>query len=229
MRDVKKIYVDVAEFPSVCQHNVTLYRMAWQHNATMSYIVAYTGPNCHPSTAQEDITGTNRIHTRDQDFVHVVLICQIPSITIHHHQYTTHPYTIPYITRTHIHMTLTHRSSFARFHSLSVHYPIYLTIPVQTVFSIVKSGQGLICGFFYRDKYFLRSTLVYWLFIFSWKTVTAKFQVSRSVRFGACRCSAFTSTLSLQHSHFNTLTSTLSLQHFHFNTFTSTLSLQTHV
>ena len=30
-------------------------------------------------------------------------------------------------------------------------------------------------------------------------------------------------TLSLQHSHFNTLTSTLSLQHSHFNTFTSTL------
>ena len=35
-----------------------------------------------------------------------------------------------------------------------------------------------------------------------------------------------TPTLSLQHSHSNTFTSTLSLQHSHFNTFTSTLSLQ---
>ena len=36
----------------------------------------------------------------------------------------------------------------------------------------------------------------------------------------------FTSTLSLQHFHFDTFTSTLSLRHFHFNTFTSTHSLQ---
>jgi len=35
-----------------------------------------------------------------------------------------------------------------------------------------------------------------------------------------------TSTLSLQHSHFNTLTSTLYLQHSHFSTLPSTLSLQ---
>ena len=35
-----------------------------------------------------------------------------------------------------------------------------------------------------------------------------------------------TDSLSLQHSHFNTLISTLSLQHSHFNTFTSTLSLR---
>ena len=35
----------------------------------------------------------------------------------------------------------------------------------------------------------------------------------------------YTSTLSLQHSHFITLTSTRSLHHSHFNTFTSTLAL----